>query len=168
MKNLKLLKNLITIYYYGILVIFGIGVIAIPMLLAIGEKTEITFLDQVIDLQEITPIKMSILLVLIGSLYLLYFLSIRLVKQTVDILATGTYFTIEIITNFKRIGQYFLGIGIGATVVKAIIGLITRSTIHMKIGGSMLVFILFGLFFMFLSEAFAKAKSLREENSLTI
>jgi hypothetical protein len=86
----------------------------------------------------------------------------------VDILATGVYFTQMVISNFKKAGNYFIAIGIGATIVKIIVDLLVLSELKINIDGGMLVFILFGLFFMFLSEAFAKAQTINEENNLTI
>lgn len=168
MKNLAILRKLISIYYYLMVILFTIGLITIPFLLYLGKKTEVSFLGDQININSLSSIKAAIVLLLIGSLYLLYLLSIRLIKTTVDTLAIGEYFTQKVISNFKKIGSYFIAIGIGATVVKIIVGLLVLSELKINIDGGMLVFILPGLFFMFLSEAFAKARSINEENNLTI
>lgn len=168
MKNLAILRKLISIYYYLMVILFTIGLITIPFLLYLGKKTEVSFLGDQININSLSSTKAAIVLLLIGSLYLLYLLSIRLIKTTVDTLAIGEYFTQKVISNFKKTGNYFIAIGIGATVVKIIVGLLVLSELKINIDGGMLVFILLGLFFMFLSEAFAKARSINEENNLTI
>ncbi|WP_405203407.1 hypothetical protein [Dokdonia sp. LLG6352-1] len=168
MKNLAILRKLISLYYYLMVILFAIGLITIPFLLYLGKKTEVSFFGDQININSLSSTKTAIVLFLIGSLYLLYFLSIRLIKNTVDILATGVYFTQKVICNFKKAGNYFIAIGIGATIVKIIVDLLVLSELKINIDGGMLVFILFGLFFMFLSEAFAKAQTINEENNLTI
>lgn len=168
MKSLAILRKLISIYYYLMLIIFAIGMIVIPYRISIREKTEIMFVGDVIDLTQLSSLKINTILLSLGGLYILYILAIKLVKDTVDKLSTGVMFTMEISRNFKNIGIYFLVIGVCGAVIKVLIAIIALRQINISIEGTMLVFILFGLFFMFLSEAFAKAKAINEENDLTI
>ncbi|WP_299212433.1 DUF2975 domain-containing protein, partial [uncultured Dokdonia sp.] len=64
--------------------------------------------------------------------------------------------------------KLFIMIGIGATVAKMVITLLLESQIGFSLDSTLFVFIILGLFFLFLSEAFEKASQLKKENELTI
>ncbi len=168
MKSLSILKTLIHIYYYSMLIAFGLGLIITPILLFTRKKHEISFLGDTIILTGVTTWKSIVILALIGSIFFVYFRSIQLIKKSVDHISTGTYFTAHIADNFKRIGNLFMVVGIGTTLVKTIIPLILKHKIGIRLDTSLFIFIILGLFFLFLSEAFEKANQLNEENKLTI
>ncbi|MFC4635155.1 DUF2975 domain-containing protein [Dokdonia ponticola] len=168
MKSLSFLKTLINIYYYLMLLAFAIGLITAPILLFTQKKYDISFLGTTINLTDITLWKSSIALVLIAIIFFLYFRSIHLIKNSVDHISKGAYFTEYIIGNFKKIGKLFIGVGIGATAVKMVITLLLESQIGFSLDSTLFIFIILGLFFLFLSEAFEKASQLKEENELTI
>ncbi len=148
--------------------IFAIGMIVIPYRLSTHKKMEMIFSIDAIDLNYLSSLQTNIILLYLAGIYILYILAIKLIKDTVDQLSKGVFFTTEISRKFKNIGRYFLVIGIYGSIVKWLIDLIAFSRMTTNIEVTMLVFILFGLFFMFLSEAFAKAKSINDENDLTI
>jgi hypothetical protein len=168
MKSLSILKTLINIYYYLMIVAFAFGLITAPILLLTQEKFDISFLGDTIDLSGVVIWKSIVALILVGSILFLYFKSIQLIKNSVDHISKGAYFTTHIAGNFKKIGKLFIIIGIGATIVKTIIILLLKSEIGFKLDATLFIFIILGLFFFFLSEAFENASQLKEENELTI
>lgn len=168
MKSLSILKTLIHIYYYLMLLAFAIGLVTAPILLFTQKKYEISFLGDTIGLTGITLWKSIIALLLIGTIFFLYFKAIHLIKKSVDHISKGAYFTNYMTANFKKIGRLFIVIGIGATTVKTLIMLLLESKIGFNLDTSLFIFIILGLFFLFLSEAFEKASQLKKENELTI
>lgn len=168
MKSLSILKTLINIYYYLMFIAFGIGFIAAPILLLTQKKYDISFLGDTIDLAGIEIWKSIVALLLIGGILFLYFKSIQLIKNSVDHISRGAYFTEYVVGNFKKIGKLFIIIGIGVTIVKTVITLLLESQIGFSLDSTLFIFIILGLFFLFLSEAFEKASQLKKENDLTI
>jgi len=168
MKSLSILKTLINIYYYLMLIAFSIGLITAPILLLTQKKYDVSFLGNTIDLTGIAIWKSIIALILIGGILFLYFKSIQLIKNSVNHISKGAYFTEYLAGNFKKIGKLFIMIGIGATVAKMVITLLLESQIGFSLDSTLFVFIILGLFFLFLSEAFEKASQLKKENELTI
>lgn len=168
MKSLSILKTLIHIYYYLMLVAFAIGLITAPILLFTQKKYEISFLGDAIILTNVPVWRSIVALLLIASIFFLYFTSIQLIKKSVDRISKGSYFTNYITGNFKKIGKLFIIVGVGTTLVKTIISLLLKSEIGFSLDSTLFIFIILGLFFLFLSEAFEKANQLKEENKLTI
>lgn len=168
MKNISILKTIINIYYYLMVVAFTLGLISIPILLFTNGKYDISFLGDTINLNNLDVWKSIVALILIGSIFFLYFKSIKLIKNSVDHISKGNYFTPYIINNFSKIGKLFIVIGVGATIVKVIVKLLLESQISFSLDSTLYIFIILGLFFLFLSNAFDRAKTLEEENELTI
>ena len=73
-----------------------------------------------------------------------------------------------VITNFKKIGILFLICGFGELIGKMVSSLLLLSKFHLKLDSSVVLFIVIGLFFMFLREVFKEAKTTKQENELTI
>lgn len=168
MKTIKLLKRLIDIYYYLLIIVMIAGLVTVPLFLS-GEKYNVRFLDENIDLNALTMVKSILIIMLIVVLWLFYFKAIRALRFTVLELSKGRYFSRLVVYNFKRVGRLFLICGIGEIIAKAVLFFIlSTGTYRIGIDTSVLVFIIMGLFFLFLSEIFAKGKQLQDENNLTI
>lgn len=169
MKTITILKKLITIYYYLMFIALGLGAItSMIYLFTRNSSFEIDFLGNSIDLQSVSTVSFIAVICLIGSLYLLFFMAVYYIRETLNDLSEGKYFTSLVISNFNKIGKLFILCGIGSVLVKFILGLILNFSLRVGIDSALVLFIITGLFFMFLSEVFAKGKHLKEENDLTI
>ena len=105
---------------------------------------------------------------LVIGLWYLYFKSISLLRSTLNDLSKGNYFSGLVITNFRRFGQLCIACGIGHLIIPIILGFFVTGTTTLTINSTLWLFLVIGLFFMFLSEAFTKAKQIENENNLTI
>jgi hypothetical protein len=168
MKTINILKKLITIYYYLMIIGFVGAIISLPVLLFTNQSYEITFLGSKVDLGVLPLYKSLITLLLVGTLYYLFFRGVRLIKLSLNDLSEGNYFSLLVISNFKKIGTLFLICGFGSAVVKLVLGFLLVSILKVGVDTSWVIFIIIGLFFLFLSEVFSKAGELRRENDLTI
>ena len=82
-------------------------------------------------------------------------------------------FSSEVIKSTKKVGQFFTAAGLGSFVFVGINALLTNEgkiSITFGISNfSMLLFLLIvGVLFLLLSDAFARALKLKEENDLTV
>lgn len=94
--------------------------------------------------------------------------TINTLKKCLPDLSNGNYFSDLVIRNFKIIGKLFLICGIGAWLSKIVLRLAFMSDVRIGIDNILVLLTIMGLFFMFLSEVFAKAKKTEQENELTI
>ncbi|MFH6767550.1 DUF2975 domain-containing protein [Gaetbulibacter aquiaggeris] len=168
MKTINILKKLITIYYYLMIIGFVGAIISLPLLLFTNQSYEITFLGSKVDLGVLPLHKSLITLILVGTLYYLFFRAVRLIKLSLKDLSEGNYFSILVILSFKKIGTLFLICGFGSAIVKLVLGFLLANILKVGVDTSWVIFIIMGLFFLFLSEVFSKAGELRRENDLTI
>ncbi len=169
MKTIKLLKTLIDIYYYLFLIAITFSIITLPILLFTDQSYEISMADsQTFDLGGLSLMKTFIVFFSIVLMILVFFYTIRLVKRTVDVMYRGKYFSSLVIKNFKKIGQLFIVCAIGSSFLKFILKAVTLNIFSFKISSTFLLFLIMGLFMMFLSEVFGIAKRHKNENELTI
>jgi hypothetical protein len=168
MKTINILKKLIAIYYYLMIIGFVGAIISLPLLLFTNKSYEIAFLGNEVDLGLLPLYKSLITLLLVGTLYFLFFRAVRLIKRSLKDLSEGNYFSILVISNFKKIGILFLICGFGSAVVKLVLGILLANILKLGIDSSWVIFIIMGLFFLFLGEVFSKAGALKQENDLTI
>jgi len=170
MKPIILLRNLISIYYYLMLIAFAFGLILLPILLFTGSSYELTIFDQQFTLNDLGIVKGLIAIVVIGAFLYVYFRMIQLIKRTVSQLSRGQYFTSLIINNFNAIGKLLLICAVGSSILKMVLSTLLTGRIHLEIdlNSNVFLFLIMGLFFLFLSEVFLKAKEHKEENDLTV
>ncbi|WP_338732455.1 DUF2975 domain-containing protein [Mangrovimonas cancribranchiae] len=169
MKTIKLLKTAIDIYYYLMLIALVFGIITLPILLFTNQSYQVNMFDsEPIDLGMLDTLETLIIVVSMIAVLGIYFVAIRLIKQTVDIMSHGNYFSDDVIINFKKIGRLFIVCAFGFSVLKLLINLVLFSQFSININSTFMIFLIMGLFMMFLSEAFASAKQMKEENNLTI
>jgi hypothetical protein len=168
MKAIVILKKLVYVYYYLLL----IGLIAWPIraLFKIIKKSDYVIKAFGVNknTNEVSMYEGLSLIVAAFIFIAIYTRAIYLIKQSINDLSSGNYFTSQVISNFKGVGFLFLSCGIGEIIMKFILGLLFNSKMNIKFDTSIVLFIIMGLFFLFLSEVFKEAKQNKEENDLTI
>jgi hypothetical protein len=112
MRSINILKKLISLYYYVMIIGFVGAIISLPLLLFTNNSYEISFLGNKVDLGLLPLYKSLITLLLVGTLYYLFFRSIRLIKLSLTDLSEGNYFSPLVISNFNQIGILFLVCGL--------------------------------------------------------
>ncbi|MFI1772829.1 DUF2975 domain-containing protein [Thalassobellus citreus] len=167
MKSISILKKLINIYYYLLVLILVAGALSFPLLF-FKKKYEVKFIGYLIDLNSLNYVNVCIIFILIITLWGLYFLAIKRLRKSVQDLSTGHYFSQLVVTNFKKSGILFLISGAGEFIAKIILSVILKNEFKLSLDTSTILFVIMGLFLMFLSEVFQKARELKQENDLTI
>ena len=106
-------------------------------------------------------------------LFLLFFAGFFQLRKFAGQLLKKKLFSLEVIKSTKKIGQFFTACGLGSFVFVGINSLLTNEgTVSITFGisnFSLLLFLLIvGVLFLLLSDAFARALKLKEENDLTV
>ncbi|WP_136482073.1 DUF2975 domain-containing protein [Cognatitamlana onchidii] len=167
MKTIEVLRKLINMYYYLLLfVLIGI-VIFISIMIQQGEVADLKIIEDY-DVSNISTLKFLALISVPTTIYILFVRAVYLLKETLKDLSEGNYFSELIIKNFKMIGRLILICGVSYAVYKFLARLVMLGDIRLGIDFSLITPIVVGLFFMFLSEVFAKARLAEQENNLTI
>lgn len=168
MKNISTLKTIINIFYWLLLLSFG------STILAILGINFFEFINSSEGLNIFLTSKPWQLLSSLLPLLILYFLFIRGVyhlRATIPLLQTGDLFAEKVSEHFLKVGKLFSISGILGVLYKFILPFINKSKMEIAIDIATIgcVFlIIIGLFFLFFSEVFRKAKMIQEENKLTI
>lgn len=107
------------------------------------------------------------------ALFLLFFAGFFQLRKFAGQLLKKKLFSLEVIKSTKKVGQFFTAAGLGSLVFVGINSLLTNEgTISITFGTSnfsLLLFLLIvGVLFLLLSDAFARALKLKEENDLTV
>lgn len=109
-----------------------------------------------------------LLVVYVGALFFVY--ALYLFRKTLDLFRKRIIFDDRVIKNFDQIGKAIL-IGyfiiLGMYVFLWLTHTVHEVTFNIDMNNTLLTIGL-GLFFMVLSEVFQKAKSIKEENELTV
>lgn len=168
MKTITILKTLINIYYYLMIVALVAGFITIPLLLFTNQPYTMSLFDRQIDIGQLSVGESILIITLLGLVLYFYFRAIQVMRNTVKELVVGQYFSERVITNFKKMGTLFLICGVGFFVVNTVIKLLLENKLSVGLDSSLFLFVITGLFFLFLSEVFKVAKDATEENNLTI
>lgn len=167
MKPIIILKKVINVYYYVLIVVLGLGLLTSPLLF-LKKKYEVTFLGTTVDINQISFVNSCIVLLLLIGVWGLYFFAVKKLRNIVYDLSKGYYFSQLVVSNFNKVGKLFLACGIVEVLAKLVLSYILDSKFKFSVDSSMILFIIMGLFFMFLSEAFKIAKEAKQENDLTI
>ena len=166
MKTLETLKKLINFYYY-FLVLGFVFFTLLPILFWFGKIKSLDLIKGY-DFNNLNLLELFVITFVLICIYFFFVKAIYLLKGTLKDLSEGNYFSELVINNFKIIGKYVLISGISFSVFRFILRLILLSDIKIGIDNTLIISIIIGLFFMFLSEAFAKARQVKQENDLTI
>ena len=164
MKYTALLKNIISISYY-----FTTSVAIITIISFIYSFWEpgpiMDILNRSENLQLSSKVFLTVLLIygLISCSLWIYLLSL------IRSFMTNILFTWFRVKNLKLIGQLLIGITTFDNVSSLIFDVVFNEEIKNDFNfPSFLLIIAIGLFFIFLSEIFNKAKIYKEENELTV
>jgi len=160
MKTISTFKKAINFYFYLLILIFFVLAFVIPIQYANDTDTPINFIERV----DIFSINLLGFLVL----FFLYIRAVYLIKNCLNDLSNGDYFSKKVTLNFKKAGKLFIISGIGVLVFKFVLRLTFVGDIWLGIDHAFMLSLVLGLFLMFLSEVFTKARKTQEENDLTI
>jgi hypothetical protein len=167
MKTISILKKLIKFYYYFLVLAFGALAIVVPIQYRNGKPNNLSLVGDY-NLYDLSFWKFSIILLVFLALLSLYIRAVFLLKKCLNDLSNSNYFSILVTTSFKKAGKFFIISGICFSVFKFVLGLILTNNIKLVADNTLILPLIMGLFLMFLSEVFVKAKKTEEENNLTI
>ena len=169
MQIAALLQFLVNLVYYFFLIVCLLIFICIVYILVGGP---VEYPMKIVSDYFLIDSKKSLLSLLIPILifqssytYLTY-----IIKGLVEDMAAGNLFNRYQVAGFKHAGQILIFLTIAESIFDYIFKLIFKSVIQIKFdttSGSW-TSVLLGLFFIFLSQIFKKAKDLKEENELTV
>lgn len=169
MKTISILKKLINVYYYLMLISLAASVIGIgTFFLTRNSEMNPKILGIHVDFNQLTYSKIMIVIAIIVVLYYVYIKAINLLRKSLDDLSSGNYFSDLVINNFNKIGKLFLISSVIEFLGKIVFGILLKQKFTLGLDSSIFLFLIMGLFFLFLSEVFAKAKRIKQENDLTI
>lgn len=167
MKTIELLKKLINVYYYLLIIGLPAIVLLIAVSLSNGDISGLKIIEDY-DVSQLEVLQMIALVVVPLTVYILFVRAVYLLKATLQDLSEGNYFSNLVITHFKTSGKLILICAVLYTTFRFVGRLILLRDIRLGIDFSLITPIVIGLFFMFLSEVFAKARKTEDENKLTI
>jgi len=167
MKTISTFKKAINFYFYLLILIFFVLAFVIPIQYANDTDTPINFIED-FDFSGLRVDIFSINLLGFLVLFFLYIRAVYLIKNCLNDLSNGDYFSKKVTLNFKKAGKLFIISGIGVLVFKFVLRLTFVGDIWLGIDHAFMLSLVLGLFLMFLSEVFTKARKTQEENDLTI
>ncbi|WP_028376897.1 DUF2975 domain-containing protein [Leeuwenhoekiella sp. MAR_2009_132] len=117
--------------------------------------------------------KALVFLILFFALFLLFFTGFYHLRKFAGLLLKNKLFSKEVIVRTKKAGQFFTACALGSFIFIGIYSLLTvKNKFSITFGTSnfnLLLFLLIvGVLFLLLSDAFARALKLKEENDLTV
>lgn len=117
--------------------------------------------------------KAVLFLIIFFALFLLFFFGFYNLRKFSDLLLRNKLFSKKVILRTNKAGQFFTACGLGSLIFIGINSLINNTgEFRITFGTfnfSLLLFLLIvGLLFLLLSDAFARALRLKEENDLTV
>lgn len=169
MKTAKTLKNLIDFFF--IITVLSLGMYLFT-LIYVGYKTiDIpSGMDTVSDYFGLrgTSLLLSFLYTVV---FILFTIAIHFLRKSIRPLINKDYFSIHVISSFKKSGQLLTLSGIGMIIIYVTKKLLLKKELWIGIDDSILGFlflIIIGLFLRLFSTVFTDTKTLKEENDLTI
>lgn len=168
MKTISILKKLINIYFY-LLVISFIALAIIPIIqYKKGKFGTFHIFSDNYDMSNLSFGKFIFVILIILVLLVIFIRAIYLLKNCLNDLHNGNYFSELVVNNFNKIGKLFLIYSVCSYVFAFIFRFFLLNSINFGIDHSLILSVIMGLFFLFLSEAFSKARNTEQENELTI
>lgn len=171
MKKLHLLKSLVDLlWFFSIIVIVSMAIF-LPILFFSNEAIDIPV---TIGETKVTGMDLATKLMLLGlvTAYCFFVYGLFLFRKVLTLFSKRQIFEHKVIVLLNRIGKFFVIASLLAVSVNFIAKIYINDKIEVGIQGGFFDSFLFtaslGLFFMVLSEVFANAKSIKEENDLTI
>ena len=171
MKRLHLLKSLVDLLWFFSIIVIVAMAIFFPILFFSSEPIDIPV---TIGETKVTGMDLATKFMLLGlvTAYCFFVYGLFLFRKVLTLFSKRQIFEDEVIVLLNRIGKFFVIASVLAFSVDFIAKIYINNKIEVGIEGGFFDSFLFtaslGLFFMVLSEVFANAKSMKEENDLTI
>jgi len=170
MKNIKTLQSIINILYIILMIFFYFACIGTAFAIFTGHVNEVDPCNnsQFIDFRSLGTILFTIFTL---GLFFMFTRAILALKRTMPSLVSGEIFSGNVANNLEKAGKIFVITGIGLFTLQFMGNLLIRSEIKIGIDSFSLTsifLVIIGLFFTFFGEAFVQAKTLQQENDLTI
>ena len=171
MKKLHLLKSLVDLLWFFSIIVIVVMAIFFPILFFSSGPIDIPV---TIGETKVTGMDLATKLMLLGLViaYCFFVYDLFLFRKVLTLFSKRQIFEDKVIVLLNRIGKFFVIASVLAFSVDFIAKIYINNKIEVGIEGGFFDSFLFtaslGLFFMVLSEVFANAKSMKEENDLTI
>jgi hypothetical protein len=169
MKSSVLLRNFINITYYSMAILWFIILGILIYSIIVNEATALQLFEDSDQFKVSSkPALITILIYsLTSSAFWIYLF--RLIRNLMDSLTSRSIFTNFQISSLKLIGQLLIILTVVDNFFGYIFGLIFRDRLRISFDfGEFWLIIALGLFLIFLSQIFEKARSFKEENELTV
>lgn len=167
MKILAILKKLITFYFYITLLGFLFLLIGVPIMYYKEFALPITSMQDY-NVSNLSTGKFIAIYIVTGLIFFQFLKALYLFNNSLKDLSTGKYFSELVIDNFKKMGAAFLICGVSFWLFEVILRFTLINDLRIGVHDGFLLLSILGLFFLFLSEVFAKARITKQENDLTI
>jgi hypothetical protein len=170
MKSLQLLKNLLDIFWMLSIISLISIVILVPILIIDGsDGIPVKIKGVEINMND-TFSKLVVVFTLIGGLFFIY--SVYLLRKVVTYFQNRDIFNEKVVLYFNLIGKLIIASSLINNIALFVYKAVKRDKVAIAIdlGGydSFILSICLGLFFMVISIVFRIAKTMKEENELTI
>lgn len=170
MKKLNILKTILDFFWWSALLFLTGLILFLPFYLFKSEMNiAVKIKGQEISSQTIFS-KLIVFVNVIGSLLFLY--SIYLLRKVVVLFQKREVFNDEVIRLFNLIGKLIVISSIIGSFSIFLYNTIERNHLGLSLDfgsyDSFLISVSLGLFFMVISEVFKVAKTMKEENDLTV
>ena len=169
MKSSVWLRNIFSVTYYLMIIgwIIFLGLLVFAIFVNSGKILEFMSESQSMSIDSKEALYTILTYALISGVFWIYL--VRVARNLMDSLISGILFTKLQVASFKLIGQILILLTIIDAIVNFIFKLIFNNHLSIKLGFLNFWFVIsIGLFMIFLSTIFDKAKTYKEENDLTI
>lgn len=167
MPTIAILKKIISVYFYVLCSGFVFWIIFFPISFA-TNKLEILNILKEYDLSTMNFTEFTIFMISGSVVFFIYLSAIYFLKKSLVDLSNKNYFSKKVIDSFHKSGKLILIATFCGSLFDFFVTLFISNKAVFKIEDSLFVSIIMGLFLLFLSEVFEKARQTQEENDLTI
>ncbi|MFT5751849.1 MAG: hypothetical protein ACI828_001004 [Flavobacteriales bacterium] len=169
MKTAAQLKKIIDLFYYTLVLWLFVAVSAFVYYTFIREDVPMTTVSKetITDPMWLDTVWTAILIFQFG----MFLWGVYHLRKSAHQMVTGNYFPSIVSMHFKKAGNIFISLGIICLMNHFTSLLYFSSLIYIGVDSQIVLYafiIVIGLFFKLFSIAFAEAKQLKEENTLTI
>lgn len=169
MKRNQLFKLLIDISFYLFVPVIVLFPGAIIYMLIFPDQEVINLTPKIIAGRDWITI---VILLIIYAEYALFFVGFYNMRKFAMLLLKNRLFSRASVERTRRVGQFFAACGASCLILRIIYALAFSNEVHVEFGFSDTQLFLFlaiiGVFFLILSNAFARAMKLETENKLTV
>lgn len=171
MKKLYILKALVDLLWFFSIIVIATMAIFLPFLFFSSEPMDIPIK---IGETKVTVMDLATKFMLLGLViaYCFFVYGLFLFRKVLVLFSKRQIFEDSVIILLNKIGKFFLIASLLAVLMDFLGKLYIENKVEFGIEGGFFDSFLFtaslGLFFMVLSEVFANAKNIKEENDLTI